>query len=175
MLIWKRRRLTSLTLPAQVLILFAVFFMAFAMRANLNIGVRHALPVFPAAIILVALVINRLRESGKLIPRLAAGLLCAEAAVAAVTTYPHHLGFFNLLTGGPSYGTHISIVAEDWGQDTKDVARWFAKKGIEVYENEEEVNLVATNQKLVELETKVGKAKNEHNKFLIELGLPPLP
>ena len=41
--------------------------------------------------------------------------------------------------------------------------------------SEEEINLQETNKKLIEIEKDIQIAKDKHNKFLIELGLPPLP
>jgi type I restriction enzyme M protein len=40
---------------------------------------------------------------------------------------------------------------------------------------DEEIDLKETNRKLVEIEKSIGEAKDKHNKFLKELGLPPLP
>ena len=40
---------------------------------------------------------------------------------------------------------------------------------------EEEIDLAATHRKLVEIEETIQKATTSHNKFLKELGLPPLP
>lgn len=40
---------------------------------------------------------------------------------------------------------------------------------------EEQIDLQATHQTLIELENKSAKAKETHNQFLKELGLPPLP
>ncbi len=41
--------------------------------------------------------------------------------------------------------------------------------------SETEIDLVATNKELVEIEKKVQEATKKHNEFLKELGLPPLP
>ena len=40
---------------------------------------------------------------------------------------------------------------------------------------EEEVDLAATHQRLVEIEQEIATAKDRHNTFLKELGLPLLP
>ena len=40
---------------------------------------------------------------------------------------------------------------------------------------EEEIDLAATNQTLVDIEKDIAKALNTHNGFLKELGLPLLP
>ena len=40
---------------------------------------------------------------------------------------------------------------------------------------EPEINLKATHEELLEIEKSIRKATKEHNGFLQELGLPPLP
>ncbi len=40
---------------------------------------------------------------------------------------------------------------------------------------EEEIDLAATHQALVEIEKRIGEATNKHSGFLKELGLPPIP
>ncbi|MGN6644429.1 MAG: N-6 DNA methylase, partial [Verrucomicrobiota bacterium] len=40
---------------------------------------------------------------------------------------------------------------------------------------EPEIDLAATHKKLVEIERTISKAREKHNEFLKELGLPPLP
>lgn len=40
---------------------------------------------------------------------------------------------------------------------------------------EEKIDLAAVNSQLVELEQEIAKARDTHNAFLKELGLPPLP
>ena len=42
-------------------------------------------------------------------------------------------------------------------------------------EAEEEIDLKATHGELVKIEKEIQKARDSHNKYLKELGLPPLP
>ena len=42
-------------------------------------------------------------------------------------------------------------------------------------EDEVQIDLRKTHAKLVDLEREIQKSKDDHNKFLVELGLPPLP
>jgi type I restriction enzyme M protein len=42
-------------------------------------------------------------------------------------------------------------------------------------EAEEEIDLKATHGELVKIEEEIRKARDSHNKYLKELGLPPLP
>jgi len=126
-----RRRFTSLAIETQTVILYASFFLAFCLGANLNLGVRHILPIFPAAIIVAALVLNHIRMHGPMLLKVIAGILCVETAVTAAVIYPNHLGFFNLLAGGPKFGSYVSIVGEDWGQNIEQVAHYFSDHKID--------------------------------------------
>ena len=130
LLLRSSRSFVSLGLPTQLTALFCLFVLGFGMSANINIGVRHVLPAFPAAIILAALVINHAKRGRSLALKLLFGVLGAEAVLAAALTYPNHLSFFNMLAGGAKYGHYISIVGEDWGQNAGDVARYFRDKGV---------------------------------------------
>ncbi|MGH7858875.1 MAG: hypothetical protein ACREQY_16235, partial [Candidatus Binatia bacterium] len=45
--------------------------------------------------------------------------------VAALRHHPHHLAYFNELTGGPAHGGEYLIDSNlDWGQDLKNLAAW---------------------------------------------------
>jgi type I restriction enzyme M protein len=59
------------------------------------------------------------------------------------------------------------IVANDYNLN---ISRY-----VSTAEAEEEINLAATRRELVKIEKSIQKATAKHNKFLKELGLPPLP
>jgi len=46
---------------------------------------------------------------------------------------------------------------------------------VSLAEAEQEVDLKAVHEELVKIESEISVAKNRHNAFLAELGLPPLP
>ncbi len=103
-----------------LLLIPPVLFFLLAMKAQINIGHRYLLPIYPFLFVLVGVVLTRHRMTKTI---LAAGaLLVAEHAFVA----PHYLAFFNVLAGGPGNGAAILIDSNlDWGQDVKKLARYF--------------------------------------------------
>ncbi len=134
---------------ACLLVPFAVY-MVSAMMSNLNIGLRHVLPVYPFMYIAAAALIARgmlgkaligeqnphpnpppeYRRRGKAsIWRPAArigvaalgGMLLAETLLA----WPDYIAYFNFVVGGERGG--IKLLSDsnlDWGQDLPTLAQW---------------------------------------------------
>ncbi len=102
-----------------------VFYMAMAMRSNLNIGLRHVLPVYPFLFIFIgvmaATALARYPKTiGCLIVLLLGGLLGETLAA-----YPNFIPFFNVAAGGSRGGIRLLSDANlDWGQDLPALARW---------------------------------------------------
>lgn len=128
----RRRQWPSLT--SSVLAIFAIVSLASACASNINIGVRHVLPlmlimiVFAArgAQLLLAGALERLGTRGAQALTFACLLGCAGGAA---WTYPSWLGDFNLLVGGPAGGHRISVIGEDWGQDVGDLGQLALDRG----------------------------------------------
>ena len=120
-LLVRRKRLS---LESSLLLGMSALFLAALMKSNLNMGIRHALPVIPPLSILGARAYARLNEL------LTARWLIAGRAVGLGSLFsvfgcaPHYLGFFNLLALGR--GPQIAVVGDDWGQDREDFVA-FAK------------------------------------------------
>jgi hypothetical protein len=120
MLSRKRR----LSLPSAVFLAISVGFLAVLMKSNLNMGIRHALPIIPLLSVLGARSFARLPEllhGGWLTGARVVGL---SGIVSALSVAPHFLSYFNLLAFGR--GPWIAVVGDDWGQDREDFVR-FAK------------------------------------------------
>ncbi|HVQ44804.1 MAG TPA: glycosyltransferase family 39 protein [Candidatus Saccharimonadia bacterium] len=108
-----------------VLGLFAAFYFGFSTAGNLNLGIRHILPVYVPLFVLVAV------GTVKLMRRLAAGRWARQAVAAlalllvwyggsTVATYPSYLSYFNeFIGGGANAGRYFSDSNVDWGQDLK--------------------------------------------------------
>ncbi len=104
--------------------------------STLTLGVRHLLPSYPFAALLIAAAFSRAQE--RLSPRAmravtvtSAALLCAQA-VEVARTFPHYLAYFNPAVGGPRAGYRIAVDSNlDWGQDLRRLARWAGERGIE--------------------------------------------
>jgi len=113
----------------------ALFYLPFLLFAGVNIGVRHALPIVPCVAIAagygaVALW-ERLVSRGA---RVSLALVVMGALAIPALNFPDYLGYFNLLVGRQR-GHAISIVGEDWGQNTIDLARdWQGKSSVLYYD-----------------------------------------
>lgn len=126
------KRIRKMSFPVFASLLFIAIYWIASINGNLNIGVRHLLPVFPFTIFLVAGGIGKLLEGRYLKTRylLLSGLIAWQAwSVASV--YPHFLAYFNELAGGPDNGYKYAVDSNlDWGQDLKRLARWVEKNNI---------------------------------------------
>lgn len=106
------------------LIVPPAIYLTSAMLSNLNIGIRHVLPIYPfmylAAGLALATLIRRYKPA-KLVGIGAIALLAVETGSA----YPNYISSFNLAVGGPRGG--IDLLGDsnlDWGQDLKALAEW---------------------------------------------------
>jgi len=102
--------------------LSVALFLLLSARTTYNIGVRHALLVFPLAAIAAGAALagdgapragrpRRLRHAASL-----GALLLAAIEVGSV--HPHEMSFFNALAGGPEGGRRFFVDSNlDWGQD----------------------------------------------------------
>jgi len=131
-----------------------------SITSNLNIGVRHVLPVFPILYILIAGQISKLLsmppgpilEKIKLTPKKllvsvkmtikAYSKLCLKYliliillvwyAFGAIQVYPHFITYFNESVGGPSQGyKYVTDSNLDWGQDLRRLADFVEENNIQ--------------------------------------------
>lgn len=113
-LVWRRRNLLA---P----ILMLAFWMAALMATHINIGIRHALPLYlPMVVIAAAGVVELWRRTARARPVLvlAAAWLVANSAMA----HPDYLAWFNELAG--EHPEQIAVDSNlDWGQDVLRLAR----------------------------------------------------
>ncbi len=96
-----------------------------AMCTNLNIGLRHILPLYPFIFVALGLgLATIIRRHGR------TGLILAIAifsglAAESVAAFPDYLSFFNFPSGGARGGlAKLGDSNLDWGQDLKGLARW---------------------------------------------------
>lgn len=104
---------------------FAVFYFLVSVAGNLNLGIRHVLPVYAPMFVLVAVAVVRwVRELPKPKWRMwsgvAVGVLMVWYGGSTVLAHPNYLSYFNETIGGGTqaykYFTDSSV---DWGQDLK--------------------------------------------------------
>jgi hypothetical protein len=104
---------------------FAVFYFLTAVIGNLNLGIRHILPVYIPLFVLLALVtVKRWRElRGSRWAKPALGVfavLMLWYGGSTVAAYPGYLSYFNEIIGGPQNADkYFSDSSVDWGQDLK--------------------------------------------------------
>jgi hypothetical protein len=96
-----------------------------AMASRLNIGLRHLLPIYPFALLLVAVAASALLAARAKAGVLVLAALVALAGVEFARTYPDNLAFFSALVGGPDHGSEYLVDSNlDWGQDLKPLKQW---------------------------------------------------
>jgi hypothetical protein len=132
--------------------LFVVFYLLMSMLGNLNIGIRHILPLYPFIFILVSLGISKwLSElpdfefsqnpeiakklfsfyGQKIIRYFTVFLLILWYIISSISSYPNFLTYFNESIGGPSQGyKYVSDSNLDWGQSLKELAVFVKENNI---------------------------------------------
>lgn len=124
---WARRLASSARqhLFEWVLGAFAVYYFTVAILGNLDLGLRHVLPVYIPIFVLAGVglmhAVRRLPRSQGRPGTLAvtAGLLMWYGA-STILAYPHFLSYFNESIGGPKQANkYFSDSSIDWGQDLK--------------------------------------------------------
>jgi hypothetical protein len=108
---------------------FSVTWLAISVSGGLNIGLRHLLPVYPL-LFLVAGAAAAFAAAPR--GRLFVGGLAALLAVETLSAFPHHLGFFNRLSGGAAEGrAWLADSNLDWGQDLLRLRDYCRERGID--------------------------------------------
>ncbi|HVH05157.1 MAG TPA: phospholipid carrier-dependent glycosyltransferase [Myxococcota bacterium] len=115
---WRRARLGAGELLA-IAVPAATLLAVFASASNLNIGLRHVLPVLPFLYLLIAPLFRATGDRRR--ARASAALAAAVLAIAlrtAIALHPDTLTFFNAIAGGPARGGDWLLDSNlDWGQD----------------------------------------------------------
>lgn len=119
------------------MILWIFLYWIFSLSSNLNIGVRHLLPVIPFTFILVSAGTFAWLKSEKnlrlkSIKYLILIILILWQAISVIKIYPHFLAYFNEIAGGPNNAYIYTVNSNlDWGQDLKRLKRWVDENKIE--------------------------------------------
>ncbi|MEA2735835.1 MAG: hypothetical protein QOE14_2286 [Humisphaera sp.] len=114
----RRWTMLCLLVPAGVYFLMTL-------RTNLNIGLRHVLPVYPLLYVAIGWAIAETwRRRTKFIRPVTIALLSLLAA-ETLFSWPNYIAFFNLASGGSRGGLRLLGDSNlDWGQDLPRLARW---------------------------------------------------
>jgi 4-amino-4-deoxy-L-arabinose transferase-like glycosyltransferase len=117
---WKRFDWTTFCLWLPI-----VIYGASAMRMNLNLGIRHILPVYPFIYLIIAVALTKWMASGARIARVVTLVLVIGALVESLSFWPHFIPFFNVACGRATGGARLLGDSNiDWGQDLPLVADW---------------------------------------------------
>ncbi|MEA3453080.1 MAG: glycosyltransferase family 39 protein [Patescibacteria group bacterium] len=118
------------------LLIFFIIYWATSILGNLNLGVRHILPVFPIMYILISVGLsrsmNKMKKQPKLIISCLLGALMLWYIIASVIAFPHYISYYNELVGGSGNGYKYAVDSNyDWGQDLKRLAQFVEENNIE--------------------------------------------
>ena len=107
------------------LIVPAAIYAALTMSSNINIGIRHFLPVFPFLFILGGALLDhllksRFRKTASIIVVVLIGVMTIEA----VRVYPNQMNYLNQLAWSHPHYYYLSDSNVEWGEDTGELARY---------------------------------------------------
>ncbi len=106
------------------MILWLIIYWGTSINSNLNIGVRHLLPTYPFAIILISGPLVRAFKNSKIFAYIITFML-SWYLYENVMVYPYYLTYFNQIAGGPSGGYRYVVDSNvDWGQDLLRLNQW---------------------------------------------------
>jgi hypothetical protein len=101
-----------------------VIYLAVAMMAGMNIGVRHLLPMYAFAIIFAAAATVTLAGMGRRWAVICSALIAAHI-VSSLLVFPNEMAYANEAWGGPqNLHNLLSDANVDWGQQLFQVKQW---------------------------------------------------
>jgi tetratricopeptide (TPR) repeat protein len=107
-----------------------VLYLAVAMSAHMNIGMRHVLPMYAFLIVLQAGAVMALGRTSR--AWMSVGLvLLAMQLITSVRAYPDYIPYANELWGGPKETWHLlSDSNADWAQQLKATSKYLQQRGV---------------------------------------------
>ena len=117
---WRRHGWTivALTLPP------GIYFVA-ALLTNLNLGLRHILPVYPFLFVGLGWIFSLLFRARVMLAKIVGGVIAGVLLLETVVAYPNFLPFFNAPSGGSRGGLKLLGDSNlDWGQDLTALVSW---------------------------------------------------
>lgn len=105
-------------------------FLALAMHSDMNIGVRHILPIYPFLYLIGASALCAMVERDRRWIA-AAALLLVFQVVTSVRVFPAYMAYANEAWGGPDkVHLYLSESNSDWAQELKTAAAYLKKNDI---------------------------------------------
>ena len=132
------------------MLLWLAIYWGASIKGTLNIGVRHLLPTYPFAILLVSGQIAKIIQKSKIKNQnykskfkilnfklsfytliFTFSILLGWYVLENVRVYPFYLTYFNQVVGGPSGGDRYVVDSNlDWGQDLVRFSNWVKENNI---------------------------------------------
>ena len=101
-----------------------IYFIA-ALSTNLNLGLRHILPVYPYLYVALGWIFSLLWRARPTVATVTGGVIAVGLLFETVAAYPNYLAFFNTPSGGSRGGLQLLGDSNlDWGQDLKSLVQW---------------------------------------------------
>jgi hypothetical protein len=118
---WARWEFACLIVPPALYALTAIV-------SNLNIGLRHVLPLYPYAFVGIGIAASSMLDRAPRASRVVVGVLALALAAETLAAYPNYLPFFNVAARAvPSAEGGLNLLSDsnlDWGQDLPLLAEW---------------------------------------------------
>jgi hypothetical protein len=111
--------------PWVITVLPPLVYFFVALTTNLNLGIRHILPIYPYIFLGLGIGAAALIRWRRLPVMLFFGVVFLGLAVENLHAYPNYIAFFNVPSGGPRGGLFLLGDSNlDWGQDLPALAAW---------------------------------------------------
>jgi hypothetical protein len=124
-------RLPDLRLGRAFLLVPLAVYGAVAMASEINLGVRHILPIYPFVLLMAAIAVHAMMGSRHWLAHATVGGALLFGVVRFSQVWPVNLTFFNVFAGGPANGRRfLSDSNLDWGQHLKSLKRWMDDQGV---------------------------------------------
>lgn len=108
-----------------LLIPAVLYFIAFMLN-NINIGIRHILPIYPFIFVFAATEITTqlVKKKSKFLMTLTT-VCILWSVITLLFVAPHYIAYFNEFAGGPDNGATILLDSNiDWSQDIARLEKW---------------------------------------------------
>jgi len=113
------------------LIIPIALYAAVAISSNVNIGIRHILPVFPFLFIIAGAFLSRIMTmpNRRALMTMALVLTLSWMCFEAVRAWPDYLSYMNELTWRHPRWYYLSDSNVEWGEDIRDLAEYLKTQG----------------------------------------------
>ncbi|MBC8105048.1 MAG: hypothetical protein H7Z14_00535, partial [Anaerolineae bacterium] len=102
-----------------------IIYAASAMSSNLNLGVRHILPIVPLIFVRVGVTVAHARAIAPRFTTASIAILGAGLLVESISAAPDYIAYFNVAAGGSRGGIRLLGDSNlDWGQDLILLRKW---------------------------------------------------